>query len=274
MGRRVSRRSMFAGSASLVLHGGAVLLVLAIVGVRGAAPPVIELTPIEVVEPPPPAPLPMPGPSAPGTQSGASASPKMGALGRRGHDAPQRSQTRAPAVADPYADLEVSYETDARPDPGPPDGTTGLGRGTGLLGAGLGSGAGYGYLGDGPGALRVPPPPASLARPPRPRYSYSDFQLTKVKEFIGSTVVLALAIDPHGVVNSVRVLESVDPSLDRRASDIARTFEFEPALDSRGEPTWGPYRWKFVIVDRGDDEASDDNAPMLPGASGLFPRRR
>jgi TonB family protein len=241
---------------SLALHGGLVLLALVIAGIRGGQPPQIELTEIELVAPPPPTPLPVPGPSAPGTQSGASASPRMGALGRRGHDAPQRSQTRAPAVADPFADLEVSYETDARPDPGPLDGTTGLGRGTGLLGAGHGDGAGYGYLGDGPGALRVPPPPASLARPPRPKHSYRDWQLPAVGQFAGSIVEVALTIDPHGHVGDVRVVKSVDESLDRRAIDIARSFEFYPALTSAGEPTSGPYRWKFVILESTREDES------------------
>jgi hypothetical protein len=240
---------MFAGSVSLALHGGMVVLALVILGARGAEPPVIELTPIELVAPPPPAPLAMPGPSAPGTQSGASASPRMGALGRRGHDAPQRSQTRAPAVADPLADVEVSYETDAPPDPGPPDGTTGPGRGTGLIGAGLGNGAGYGYLGDGPGALRVPPPPASLARPPRPKHSYRDWELPAVGKFAGSIIEFMLTIDSHGHVDSVRLVKGVTESLDRRAADLARGFEFYPALTSAGEPTSGHYRWQFVIMD-------------------------
>jgi outer membrane biosynthesis protein TonB len=248
-----------------MLHGGLVVVALVILGARGDDPPVIELTPIEVVAPPPPTPLAMPGPSAPGTQSGASASPKMGALGRRGHDAPQRSQTRAPAVADPFADLEVSYDTDARPDPGPPDGTTGLGRGTALIGSGNGDAAGFGYLGDGPGALRVPPPPASLARPPRPKHSYHDWQLPAVGQFAGSMIEVMLTIDSHGNVGDVRVLTGVEDTLDRRASDIARGFEFYPALSSAGEPTPGRYRWQFVILEsQREDESMVDSLRMSP----------
>ena len=70
MAARISRRSMFVGSMSLALHGGVVAVLLVLAGVH-AIPPVIELTPIEVFDPPPPLPQPPPGPSGPGMQPGA-----------------------------------------------------------------------------------------------------------------------------------------------------------------------------------------------------------
>lgn len=256
MTSRVSHRSMFAGSVSLALHGGVVLLAFLIAGVRVVQPPrVIELTEIQVVAPPPPP----PGPSRSGTRAGSGNTAKMGALGRRGHDAMPRSQTRAPAVANPFADLAVSYETPTLPDPGSPAGTTGQGVGTGLFGTGTGAGAGYGSLGDGPGLLQVPPPPPSLARPPRPKNSHSASIILGSHEFANKTLLVELNIDPHGNVRDVRILEGLSNRLDTSAAKIARDYKFYPALSDNGEPTSGHYLWKFVINDISEDDREDDD---------------
>ncbi len=254
---RVSHRSMFAGSFSLALHGGLVLLVFLLAGVRVVQPPrVIELTEIQVIAPPPPPPPP-PGPSRSGTRAGAGNTAKMGALGRRGHDALPRSQTRAPAVANPFADLAVSYETPTLPDPGNPAGTTGHGVGAGLFGTGTGSGAGFGVLGDGPGTLQVPPPPPSLARPPRPKDDYSDWTIPGSHEFANQILVVELSVDPHGNVRNVRVLQGVVDWIDTYASAVARGYKFYPALSDSGEPTSGHYLWKFLIHDNPYDHGVD-----------------
>jgi len=271
MAGRVAHRSKVAVAVSLALHGGVVLLLLMIAGSREAPrPPVIELTEIQVVPPPPPPPPP-PGPSRSGTRAGAGKSAKAGALGRRGHDALPRSLTRAPAVADPFADLTVSHETPTLPDPGNPAGTTGQGVGTGLFGTGTGAGAGYGSLGDGPGTLQVPPPPPSLARPPRPKSDYSDWNIPGSHEFVNKILVVELTIDPHGDVRDVRVLQGVTNWLDSYASAVARGYKFHPALSDKGEPTPGHLPWTFVIHDNPDDHGVDytptDHAIRMAPAS-------
>ena len=244
MAARISRRSMFVASMSLALHGGVVAVLLVIAGVR-AIPPVIELTPIEVFDPKPPPPQPPPGPSGPGTQPGAGHTAKTGTFGRRGHDAPTHSHSRAPVAQDPLADLTVSYDQPTGPDPGTLNGTTGSGTGTGLTGIGTGDGDGYGRFGDGAGTLSIPLP--SLARPPRPRHDYRESIIRGSHKFGGDTLRLDLSIDRRGVVRQVSVAKGLDDLLDLRAIELARTFEFYPALDRDGEPTSGTFQWVFVI---------------------------
>ncbi len=235
---------MLAGFASVAAHGGVLLLVLTLAGARVARQPaLVELTPIQVVEPPPPE----PPPASPGhgTQLRPIASTNAGTLGRRGHDAPPRSQTHAPAAVDPLADVVVSYETPTGLAPGNEAGATGAGIGAGLFGDGTGHGAGGGAFGVG----AVPPVPApSLARPPRPRTDYHKWDFRAAPAFAGATVRVELSIDPGGSVRQVRVLKGVDDYVDRRAADVARRFEFYPALNDAGQPTWGLHRWEFVIV--------------------------
>jgi hypothetical protein len=235
---------------SLVVHGGALALVFAFAGGRvGTSPARVETTPIEIVEPPqvPPAPAGQ-GASKRG-QAVANASP--GALGRHGRDAAPRSMSRAPAVADPRADLVVNYDAPTGPDPGNPAGTVGPGPGAGLLGDGTG---GHGSLGSDNdiAALRIPePPPAepvrSLARPPRAKHPYRQWELFGERDFRPTFVLLELTIDPQGVVRDIRVLEADDAIVGKRASNLARNFEFYPALDAAGQPTWGLHRWEFTL---------------------------
>ncbi|HEU4733400.1 MAG TPA: energy transducer TonB [Kofleriaceae bacterium] len=263
---RIPARSKLAGSISLALHGGLGVLALVFAGTagtRGQRPPVIELVPVDVVGPPP-APTPPPGPSGPGKHPGAGNTAKTGTLGRRGHDAPPHSRSRAPAIADPLADLTVSYDQPSGPDPGSELGTIGTGTGAGLTGIGTGAGNGFGRFGDGPGTLSIPLP--SLARPPRPRHSYRDSVIRGSHKFGGGTVRVILTIDPRGAVRQVRLVHGLDEQLDRRAIDLARSFEFEPALDAEGKPAYGRYSWSFVInteYTRDENEPGDDPGPGL-----------
>jgi TonB family protein len=227
------RRPMFAGLVSAGLHG-MLLLAISLTSIHVARKtPTIELTPIQVVEPPPPPPPPEP----PAPQLRPITPPSPGTLGRRGRE-PPRSVSRAPA--DPYADLVMHYEAPASDDPGNRAGATGGGLGSGLFGDGIG-GAAF-------GVGNVPPPPApSRARPPRAKADYSRWDFLAASVFRGAIVRLELSIDPSGSVRDVRVLKGVDDQIDLRATDLARRFEFYPALDDDGQPIWGRHAWEFVI---------------------------
>jgi TonB family protein len=247
MVHHVSRRSMFAGSLSLTFHGGLVIVAIVLAGLRAAHPPAIELIPIDIIPLETPAVVPPPAPSGPGTIAGHGHTALSGTRGRRGQDLPKRSQTKAPPVNDPYADVVMGYDAPDSAHPGNPNGMTGSGLGTGLFGNGTGNGTGFGLGGDGPG---VPAPPTSHARPPRPKHDYYLHQaLTTSRKFGGTTVVLKLVIDAKGKVESISVLNSVDPTIDREAIAAARDFEFYPALRDDGEPRAGTFRWDFLIVD-------------------------
>jgi TonB family protein len=251
---RAPQRSVASGLGSLGVHAVLLALVFLLAGLHATPrPPAVALTAIEIVGAPPPPPPPPPpvigqGATAPSTHATASA----GTLGRRGHDAPQRSPSRARPAPDPYAELAVSHDRPASADPGSAAGTLGLGVGTGLFGDGTGdSGGGFGNLGVPP----PPPPPRSLARPARPKLDYHRWDFRADRRFAGQIVIVLLTIDPSGHVHDVRVLQSVDPAVDRHAADLARRFEFYPALDAAGHPAGGQYRWEFVIV--------GDNAPIF-----------
>jgi periplasmic protein TonB len=256
MAGRAARRPVVSAIASIAVHGGLLWLIFLLAGVHAMpARTVIELTTIQVVEPPPPPPPPPPA-TGQGTRFQSTAKADAGMLGRRGHSAPARSQTHAPAVANPFADLAVSYETPTAPDPGNVAGTTGPGLGAGLFGDGTGTGGG-GY-----GTLTVPPPPGpSLARPPRPKLDYHSWDFRASRRFAGQAVLVELTIDPAGHVRHVSVLKSVDPAVDHHAMDLASRFEFHPALDSAGTPTSGRHRWEFVIV--GDNDLGFHFQPRM-----------
>jgi hypothetical protein len=262
-----SRRFVFAGSTSLVLHGGLALLALILIGLRTTQPQALAPALIELVALPPTPPLAVPGPSAPGTISGAGNSPKSGTLGRRGHDTPKRSMTRAPAVSDPFADTVIGYDAPDQAEPGTEQGTVGQGLGIALQGSGIGDANGFGYLGDGPGVLRVP----SLARRARPKHDYRDLKLVAITRFVGQVIVASLTLDARGKVRGVRIVHGVDRDLDQRATNYARKFEFFPALDDLGAPTSSVYPWAFVIVPSTDDadEDRDGYGADVPGSIDL-----
>lgn len=251
-----SQRSTTSGLLSLGLHGGLLVLVFTLVERRVVPEPHrVELTSIEVVDPPAsPPPAPAPPPRAVRSPAGA----KSGTLGRRGHDGAPRSQIHAPAVPDPFAELAVSYEVPSGPDPGNVAGTTGSTWGAGRFGDGIG--AGYGSRGSGYGIGELPVPPApppqtSLARPPREKHAYHTWY-AGARGVVGAIVVVELTIDPEGRVRNVRRLRGVDGYSDDIAIELAHQFEFYPALDPYGHPTWGLYRWEFVL--------SKEDRPSFP----------
>lgn len=268
MVHRVSSRSMFAGSLSLTVHGAILLLVVVVFGLHATRAPVVDLVPIEIIAPEPPVAAAIPGPSGPGTRAGGGNAPKAGAIGRRGSDAPKRSVTKAPPVRDPYADVVIGYDAPDSANTGTEQGTLiGIGAGAGLEGTGPGEGAGFGAFGDGPG---IPAPPVSHARPPRPKRDYEHQQLTKTRKYAGLRVSVALAIDPAGHVRKVSLIQGVEPRIDRQAIDIARSFEFYPALRDDGEPRWGSFRWDFVI----EQARADLLDPDTEGEGSMLWRQR
>jgi TonB family protein len=246
---------MLAGSVSLGLHGGLVVLALALVGARVARPSrPAELTWIEVAAAPslsPPTPVePTPAPPTP-------TSAIAGLHSRRGHEVAPRTPPRAPTRAGSRADLKVSYDDlTSFAAPGADDTPAGAVVNDGQAGL---------RVGDAPvetnvASFQIPAPPtASLARRPRPKHAeYRELRLHAVRQFAGQAIHVSLQIDATGRVTGVQLVHGVDPVLDQRTIEIVRTFEFEPALDRAGEPVPGTSPWQILIVD-------DDN-PALRGA--------
>ena len=51
----------------------------------------------------------------------------------------------------------------------------------------------------------------------------------------------------------MRVVKGLSNWLDEHAAAVARGYDFEPALNGAGEPTWGTYRWEFVMPEADND---------------------
>jgi TonB family protein len=237
---RGSRRWVVSGTVSTVVHAGLVVAAVLFASERGARTRQPVLTPIEFVEAPPPPPPPPPAaPVGTGTQVASLAGANAGTLGRHGRGAP-RSMSRAPAAADPLADVVVSYDAPTSSEAGNEDGTVGHGIGSGLMGDGAGGGGGGFGLGN------VPPAP-SLAHPPRPKGNYRHWDFRAAPAFAGGLIRVELTIAPDGGVREVRLLKGVDSYVDRHAVERARGFQFYPALNDAGQPTWGRHGWEFVI---------------------------
>ena len=235
-----SRRPILAGSLSLALHGGLVVLALTLVGVRVAKPPrMIELIPIEVTSAPPVAPRP---PSGSQTQP-ASSKQRAGTLGRRGHTAPAASRTQAPATIDRLADLAVRYEA---PEGASSNAAAKDEQGPGAAASGPGDGAGVGVKAAGAG-LEVPEAPPSAARDPRPKQEYGRWTIPGAQEFANRRIVVELRVEPSGRVSAVKLIEGVGAWIDASAVELARKFEFYPALNDAGEPIECDYGWTFTI---------------------------
>jgi hypothetical protein len=234
---------------SLALHGAAVWLVIALGGKHLPAPRKPALIPIEIVAAPPGSPSPAPLAPARTPPAARPANPGAGA-GRRAP--PPRAQPTAPTSVRSLTSLQVHYE-DRRSfaDHGP---TAQADANYGTVASGIGAGAGN-RPGDGGVNLGIPEPPAgvSLARPPRikDRHLYSQ-RITGASRFAGQYIWLQLAIDEHGRVGNVQVLQGVDPELDRKMVARVRGFEYWPALDEAGEACAVNLRSKFQIVE--DDE--------------------
>jgi len=230
-----SHRSRVAAGITVALHIGLLLAVAWFAGPRATRPPaLVGLTPVELVEPPPAAP--QPPAVLPPTGVRVVKDPVPGTLGRRGHDAPQRSQ--APVVSDPRNELSVHYDAPASLEAGNPAGTIGTGIGASLMGEGTGD----------IGQLEVPPPPRSQARPARPKHDYTKWEFRADPRYAGRMVRIGLKLDADGRVLDAMVIESVDGPIDLHALDFARRFEFYPALNDTGTPIPSSYVWEFVIV--------------------------
>jgi len=250
----LSHRSTLAGSASVALHVGLVALAVGLAGARVIdAPRQIALTMVEVIAPAPRPPAPEPPPPEAVV---AAPSPEVPAVRpSRAVPAPRRAATATEAL-----DLRVSYDDPsnfvARPTDAPDDdhGATG----------GIDGGRGIGadsrrQLQDSLAGVQIPAPPVvSLARPPRPLHNYHQLRLHSVRRFAGMTVKLMLRIDARGRVSGVDLVEGVDWQLDRRVIELARRFEFEPALDPEGAPVSGTSKWNIQIID--DDHGQLRNA--------------
>jgi hypothetical protein len=245
------RRSMLAGSTSLVLHGGLLLLAFALVGERVSRSPRLRLSWVEVAAPSP-LPSPVPEVAAPAAPP-AVTTPSARTPARQGHDT-RRPPSRVPAPPESLADLRVSYDD--------PNNFTSKSTAETTIGGDTPQsaiGAIRKQLDDNLAALQVPvPAPVSLAQPPRPKRDYHRLQLRGVRRFAGLTIKVLLRIDAHGKVSDVRLLQGVDSQLDRRTIDLARSFEFEPARDEAGNAVPGSSKWDIMIVD--DDHGAYRNA--------------
>jgi TonB family protein len=231
-----TRRSAASGALSLALHSGLVVLAITLASRVTTRPVRHPPIPIEIVAAPAPGGA---GKLVPSVPSG-----NAGTLGRRSPEAPKRSQTRAPATADPRADLIMHYDTPK----------TAHDRGNGSTTGGIAAlkGARSGDVGI--GGLDVPPSDSlgeARARPPRPKRPYDHWEYLAPEQYTGMTVLVELTIDPQGRVDDVRVLKGLDPiEIDRRAIAYARTFEFYPKLDDDGQPQWSRYHWEFLLEGR------------------------
>jgi hypothetical protein len=252
------RRSRLAGSTSLALHGG-LLLVVVLAGQRVAHSPQqpISLTAIELVTPAPASPsTPLPD----GNPVARATSPTANVEARGRRQQVQRSQPKAPAAKLSHADLKISYDHPsnfAKPattidEAGDPS-RSGIGKGVDR------------QLGDEIANMPIPQPPvASLARAPRPRHDYSKLRLRGASRFAGQTIKVVLKVDPYGRVRGVQLLEGVDRDLDRRVIALVHDFQFEPALDEEGAAIPGTSRWNLELV-----EDEHEPFPTLPWPSQL-----
>jgi hypothetical protein len=239
----LSRRSTLAGSASLVLHGGLLVLAVALIGARAApAPRRIALTSVEIVSPAPAPPTPAPATPDPP----AAPSPAPRAVARQDRAAP--AQPRAASLED--LDLKVSYSardnfaakpSAEEPSEGEPGGIDG--------GRGIGADSRR-QLEDSLAHVDIPVPQrVSLARPPREKRNYHLLRLPSVRRFAGLHLKLVLTIDAHGRVSDVELVQGIDGELDLRVCKLARHFEFEPALDDDGAPVAATSRWDIQVID-------------------------
>lgn len=242
------RTSRLAGAVSLAVHG-AVVGLLILLGGRHLlpAPRHTVLTPIEVVPAPRP---PSPPPLAPARTSAVAQPAVHGAGPGFGRRAPApHAQPTAPTAVQSLASLQVHYE-DPRSfaDHGA---TVQAGAIRETVASGIGAGLGD-RPGDGVGNLDIPDPPAggSLKRPPRikDKHVYAQ-RITGASRFAGQYIWLLLAIDEHGRVGDVQVLQGVDPELDRKMAARVRGFEYWPALDDAGVAIAVKLRSRFEIVE-------------------------
>ena len=249
----LSRRSTLAGSVSLALHGGLLLLAVVLVGARVApAPHQIALTMVEIVAPSRPSPAPAPEPAAPVPAIAPAPAPR----------APARPAPAAPARATSIAealDLKVSYSARDNFASNPSTEAPADGESRGFDAGRLINTDSRRQLEDSLAHLDIPAPPrVSLARPPHEKRNSHQLRLPSVRRFAGMHMKLVLTIDAQGRVSHVELIQGIDGQLDLRVVGLARHFEFDPALDDDGAPTPGTSRWDIEIID--DDHGQLRNA--------------
>jgi hypothetical protein len=248
------RRPTLAGLLSVAFHGGAIALVAALAGRHVAhAPPAPppKTVPVAVTQP---AILPAAAPASAPAVPRASAEPSAPAE-RPAPPTPPAIQAkpaqRAPIAMKSLADLTISYD-DARLTTLGPTTKTDAAGGPGR--SGIGAGVAY-RRADGVATFEIPQPvTVSLARKAKPKRDYSNLRIVGASRFAGETVKLLLMIDAHGKVHGAQLLQGVDHDLDRKTIELARTFEYEPALDDAGIAIQGTSRWEIQIV---EDEEGD-----------------
>src|SRR5262249_44586830 len=156
---------------------------------------------------------------------------------RRGPAPPQPAQTKPSSVKDLLAEVTVSYDdpdnfnaTNAADEPAEADRAP--------LSSAVASGGRAAE--DGLGTPQMPTPAhAPPARAPRAKQDYSKLTLSSVRQFAGQTIKVVLTIDERGAVSDVRVLQGIEPHLDRRTVALTRAWQFDPALDDFGTPIPG-----------------------------------
>jgi hypothetical protein len=241
------RRSMLAGSLSVALHGGLVVLAVVLFGGRRVAPRAPRLVSIDIVSPPV-------GPTQ--VTAPATGILRAGTRSTSVRTAPPLARTQAPTTVDRRADRAARVQPqqvqqpapEPEPTPAPPTALTEDHAGAGEAATGTGEGAGHGSNGTGPG-LEQPMAPPSKARDPRARGAYHHV-VPGAERYPNRAIVVELHIDERGRVGTVKMVSGLEPELDARAVAIAYTLEFDPALNDAGEPIALDYRWTFSISNR------------------------
>lgn len=231
-------------AVSLALHGVIVAVVIAFVGRHPPAPPPLPvgLTDVQVVDKAPSAAPAAPTPPTPPLSHKAGPRTGAGVHGRR--EAVQRAEPVAPRTMQTLADVQIHDEDKtqfADHDRAKlAEVTSGIGlSGIGVAGVDIPDATGGG----------------SLARGPKPKRDYTNLRVGGASKFAGQKIRLRLSIDVHGKVQSVKILQGVDPDIDRKTIALVRKFEYEPAHGDDGTPIAGTQRWEFEVVE--DDELAD-----------------
>ena len=245
------RRSMAAGWSSLALHGGVIALAVVLARSRSVRPRrQAVVTDIEIVDAValPRAPFPAQvAPPSPSVQTR-----QLAAHNRRGPELPQHTTAKPSSVKELLADIKVSYDDPANftrraAKATPSDGDHALHSAALTTGTDRPSQNGFAAL-QMPGAAS-----ASLARPPHAKHDYSKGKLESVRQFAGQTIQVLMTIDIRGRVDRVDLLKGVEAQLDARTIALVRNWEFDPALDDRGEPMLGYVKWDMHLVDQAED---------------------
>jgi periplasmic protein TonB len=234
---------------------------------RPAPPaPHIEMVEVEVPPvlqpPPPPLPQPEPEPAKPAPPDPAPVRPQVRATPRSTPEpvAPPRAPDDLPpptptTTPDPGGE-QVVHLDDVTPSAtgvavarGPRTSEkVGRGGSGGGTGAGAGSGAGVG------GELPVPRSVATIKKRAMPRGDYSYFQAGKdyppeARQLgIEGKILVRLVVDDTGKVRSTTILSKLGHGLDELALARAGQLQFDPAIDTDGNPVSSVVVWTFDMT--------------------------